>query len=112
MQVDLKATNIDLTDAIRDAVQKHMDGLDAIVERFGTAVRSEFEVSRTTNHHAKGDVFRAEVHVLLPGKPVYAEATHEDLYVAMNDAKKEAERQILSYKGILSDKRTHGASEE
>ncbi len=109
MRIDIKATNLELTDAIRDAVQKHMDEMDKITARFGDVVRGEVEVGKTSQHHAKGDIFRAEVHVRLPGKAVYAEAVNEDLYVAINDAKKDAERQILDYKGILTDHRHHGA---
>lgn len=109
MQVDIKATNIALTDAIRAAVQKHMDDMDKITARFGDVVRGEVEVGMTSRHHAKGDIFRAEVHVRLPGKIVYTEAVNEDLYVALNDAKKDAERQILDYKGILTDHRDHPA---
>lgn len=99
MQTDIKATNMELTDAIRAYVQGKMDDLDAITERFGTAVRADVEVGRTTQHHKTGEVFRAEVRVRLPGNPVYAEALHEDLYTAVNNAQKEAERQIIKNKG-------------
>lgn len=105
MQTDIKATNIELTDAIRTYVQQKIDTLDAKVARFGEVVRAEVEVGRTTKHHKKGpEVFRAEVHVRLPGKLVYASADHEDLYTAINNAKKEAERQIAAFKGALADK--------
>lgn len=103
MKLDIKATNMELTDAIRAAVEEKMAVLDPKVMRFGEAVSAEVEVSRTTNHHNKGDIFRAEVHVRLPGNVVYAESTHEDLYAAINDARHEAERQIVDYKEKLQD---------
>jgi ribosomal subunit interface protein len=101
MQTDIKATNMELTEAIRAFVQEKMDGLDAKTKRFGDVVRAEVEVGMTGKHHKSGEIFRAEVHVRLPGKVVYAEATHEDLYTAFGNAKKEAERQIDTYKGTL-----------
>jgi ribosomal subunit interface protein len=108
MQVDIKATNMELTEAIRAFVQQKMDTLDAKTARFGDVVRAEVEVGKTTKHHRNGPVYRAEVHVRLPGKLVYAEAENYDLYIAINDAKKEAERQVMDYKGELTDKAKKG----
>lgn len=103
MKVDIKGNGLELTDAIRSFVEEKMATLDAKVERFGDSVTAEVEVARTTEHHHKGDVFRAEVHVRLPGHLVYASSEHEDLYVAINDAKKDAERQVIDYKEKLAD---------
>lgn len=108
MQTDIKATNMELTDAIRAFVQEKMDSLDAKTKRFGEVVRAEVEVGMTSKHHKSGQIFRAEVHVRLPGKLVYVESTNEDLYSAIIAAKKEAERQITSYKGALADNQKKG----
>lgn len=105
MQLDIKGKNIELTAAIRAAVEKKLATLDKKVARFGTSVTAEVEVGKTTKHHKKGLLFRAEVHVRLPGKLVYAEALHEDLYAAVGDAKREAERQITAFKGLRSEDR-------
>jgi putative sigma-54 modulation protein len=98
MQVDIKATGMELTEAIRAFIQEKMDMLDARTVRFGDVVRSEVEVGRTSLHHKKGEIHRAEIHVRLPGKVVYVESSHEDLYTAINQARKEAEREIVDYK--------------
>jgi ribosomal subunit interface protein len=99
MQYNLKAKVISLTPAIRAAVEKAMVSLDAKVKRFGESVDGEVEVGKVTRHHKKGDFFRAEIHVRLPGKLVYAASENDDLYVSINAARKEAEKQIASYKG-------------
>jgi len=99
MQYDLKAKTISITPAIRAAVAKAMASLGAKVNRFGTSVDGEVEVGKVTRHHKKGDFFRAEIHVRLPGKLVYAASENDDLYVSINAARKEAEKQIASYKG-------------
>lgn len=100
---------MELTEAIRSFIEKKMESLEPKTARFGTSVSTEVEVSKTTRHHKQGEVFRAEVHVRLPGNTIYAEATSEDLYVALNDAYKEATRQVLAYKGLLSAKKKRGA---
>ena len=53
----------------------------------------------------EGDLFRAEVHVRLPGKLVYAEAVNKDLYAAIGTAVREASGQIASYKGLRAEDR-------
>ncbi len=108
MQLDIKAKNITLTEAIRAYVEAKVATFDAKVARFGTSVSCEVEVGMTTRHHKKGPIFRAEIHVRLPGNLVYAEAEDFNLYVALNEAKKEAERQILAYKGLRAQKAKRG----
>lgn len=107
MNLSLKTKNLTLTDAIRTAIEKKLATLDKKVAKFGTSVSGEVEVGKTTKHHKKGELFRAEVHVRLPGKLVYAEATHEDLYAAIGAAVREASAQVASYKGLRrEDRRT------
>ncbi|KPJ84738.1 hypothetical protein AMJ57_05570 [Parcubacteria bacterium SG8_24] len=108
MQYDIKAKNIELSDAIRSAVDEKMAALDEVTARFGEVVRGEVEVGKTTKHHKKGPLFRAEIHVILPSKVVYAEALNYDLYIAINDAKKEAERQIVEFRRELDAKQKRG----
>jgi putative sigma-54 modulation protein len=104
MQTAIKATNMELTDAIRAFVEQKMNALDAKTKRFGEAVRAEVEVGMTSRHHKSGDIFRAEVQLRLPGKKIYVEATHKDLYTAINNAKREAEGQVTAYKGKKESK--------
>lgn len=99
MLFDIKATKIELTQGILAAVESKLMTLDAKVSRYGESVRGRVEVCRTTNHHKKGEIFHCAVAIALPGKKVVAEAEHKDLYVAINNARKEAERQIVGYKG-------------
>src|SRR5512142_1500045 len=105
MQFSIKAKGLTLTDAIKDAVEKKLASLDKKAARFGASVTGEVEVGKTTKHHKKGLCFRAEIHVRLPGKLVYAEAIHEDLYAAIGDAKREAERQVTAFKGLVGEDR-------
>ncbi len=81
----IKGTNLDLTDAIKDAVANELSALDPMVERWGDAASADVEVGRTTNHHHKGEVFRAEVNLQIPGKLLRAEDENEDLYIAIKN---------------------------
>ncbi|MBU1028654.1 ribosome-associated translation inhibitor RaiA [Patescibacteria group bacterium] len=95
---------MDLTEAIRAAVEEKITKLVPLVERFGESVLAEIEVGKTTGHHSKGPFFRAEVRVRLPGKLVYADAQDEDLYLAVREARDKAKRQILDYKETLNNR--------
>jgi putative sigma-54 modulation protein len=111
MLFDIKATKITLTEGILSAVERQLKTLDAKVERFGTSVTGRVEVCKTTAHHKKGDVFHAEIIIRLPGKSVFAEAQDSDLYAAIGEARKEAERQIMEHKGKREASVLRGARE-
>ena len=112
MKLDIKTKDLDLTDAIRAHIEEKIASLDRKVERFGDVVSAEVEVGRTTEHHQKGNVYRAEIHIRLPGKLVYASDEGEDLYACINEAKQQAERQIIDYKEKMADEQKHGSGEE
>lgn len=111
MNLSIKTKQITLTDPIRAYIEEKLATLDAKVARFGTSVTSEVEVGMTSKHHKKGPIFRAEIHIRLPGKLVYAEAEDLNLYMAIGEAKKEAERQVLGYKGSKDAKMKRGGRE-
>lgn len=81
----IKGTNMELTDAIKDAVADELGTLDAMVGRWGTAASADVEVGKISNHHQKGEIFRAEVNLQIPGKLLRAENEQEDLYMAIRE---------------------------
>lgn len=81
----IKGTNMDLTDAIKAAVESELATLDPMLARWGGAVSADVEVGKTTRHHHKGEIFRAEVNLQIPGKLLRAEDENEDLYVAIKN---------------------------
>ena len=96
MQIDIKGTNMELTEAIKDYVNEKVGSLERF---FDQALIARVDVGRTSNHHQKGDVFRAEININVPQKQLLrAESVRDDLYVAINEAKEELERQIKKYK--------------
>jgi ribosomal subunit interface protein len=97
MNTNIKATNMKLTSAITDYVNKRLEGVLKFVKK-GSNVISYVEVGKTTNHHKQGDVFRAEFNVEMSGDKFYSVSEKEDLYRAIDDAKEEIVRQITSNK--------------
>ena len=97
MNTNIKATNIELTSAISDYVNKRLAGISKFVKT-GDKVINYVEVGKTTNHHKQGDVFKAEFNIEISGAKFYAVSEKEDLYSAIDNAKEEIIRQISSKK--------------
>ena len=83
MNISIKATNLELTPAIKDYTEKR---LGKSITKFATdQALIEIELAKTTNHHNKGDVFMAEVMVTNPlGKTYRSVAEKSDLYEAID----------------------------
>lgn len=94
---NIKSTNMELTSAISDYVNKRLSGIEKFVKN-GEKIIAYIEVGKTTNHHKQGDVFRAEFNIEIEGTKFYTVTEKEDLYIAIDDAKKEIVRQITSNK--------------
>jgi ribosomal subunit interface protein len=96
MNTNIKATNMELTEAINDYVNKRLSSISKFVK--GGEFSVNVEVGKTTNHHKQGDVFRAEFNIEISGEKFYTFSEKEDLYSAIDDAKEEIVRQITSKK--------------
>lgn len=96
MSTNIKATNMELTEAISDYVNKRLEGIKKFSKEDEIVTR--VEVGRTTNHHKQGDFFKAEFDINIKGKKFYTVSEKEDLYEAIDDAREEIVRQITSKK--------------
>jgi len=96
MNTNIKATNMDLTEAINDYVNKRLSVIEKFVKE--GEMNAHIEVGKTTNHHKQGDIFRAEINIEINGSKFYTFSEKEDLYQAIDDAKEEIVRQIKNSK--------------
>ena len=97
MKINIKATGIELTQAITDYVHEKVSALEKYVKNPDAV--AQVEVGRTTAHHKSGDIFKAEVHVTGDGLDLYAVSEHSDLYAAIDEVKDEIVRNTVSEKG-------------
>jgi putative sigma-54 modulation protein len=96
----LKATGLEMTEAIRSAVETELARLDPLLARWGEATTAHVEVGKSTAHHHKGPFFRAEINLEIPGKLLRAEEEGEDLYVALKEAARTLERELVKEKEL------------
>ncbi len=85
MNTNIKATNIELTDAVKDYVNKKVDSLEKFLNN--SNVQVQVEVAKTTNHHKQGVVYKAEFDIRADGKKFFTVAESEDLYSAVDMAR-------------------------
>ncbi len=98
MNKNIKATNIELTPAISDYIEKKFSAFDRFVNDTQGGAHCDVEVGKTTRHHRQGDVFRAEVNLRVSGQGFYAVSEKDDLYAAIDEVKDEIVRQITGHK--------------
>jgi len=97
MNINIKATGIELTGAISDYVHKRMSKVSDFLGSDGFLIA--VEVGKTTKHHKQGDVFRAEVKVSGAGQNFYAVKEGPDLYASIDEVKDEVIHEISKTKG-------------
>ena len=98
MQKNIKATNIEITPAIGDYVEKKFGAFDRFVHGAVADSRCDVEVGKTTRHHKSGDFFRAEVNLHTTGQNFFAVAEKDDLYAAIDEVKDDIIRQLTTHK--------------
>jgi ribosomal subunit interface protein len=98
MEIKIKTTKMEMTPAIELAINEKLGGLD---KYFDSIIGCEVEVGKTTNHHNKGNIFRAEVNLEVPKKIIRAEVETDDLYKALTEVKDKLKIEIIKYKEML-----------
>lgn len=92
MTINIKATNIELTEAIEDYVNKKLESLDKFSK--DTEMNIYVEVGKTTKHHKNGDLFKSEINLGLNGKNFFTNSEKDDLYAAIDESIEDLVRRI------------------
>lgn len=96
MNIIIKGTHLEITEAIDSYVTKRFEGINKFLSE---NAQVKVELLRTTNHHKSGDVFKAEVNVNNNGDQTYTAEEAEDLYAAIDAVRDETVRMLTSKKG-------------
>lgn len=100
MQISLKGTNIQILESTAEYVDnKLVKTVEKFIGNDGEVISLNIEVERTTKHHRKGKIFRAEANLALGKKTLYSEAFGETLNEAIDLLEEELEREIKHFKG-------------
>ncbi len=84
MKINTKATSIVMTGEISDYLYKKLEGLSKFLDVNDESIKIDVELGRTTKHHEKGDIFRAEINIFTKQKTFRAEVEAGDLLSAVD----------------------------
>ena len=98
MKLTIKATNLDLTPEIKQALEEKIATLDRLLPGVKTPLEASIEVAVETRHHQKGEIYYAEANIKILGEVVRAEAREENIFKAIGVVKKELQGLLKKYK--------------
>jgi len=98
MRINIKGTGMEITSAIGDYLNKKLEHINKFVDPADESALCDVELGKTTKHHNKGDLFRAEINLHIKGKNLRAVSETEDLYASIDEVKDEMTRELLSSK--------------
>jgi putative sigma-54 modulation protein len=104
MQINLKATNLELTVALKDYIQVKVD----MLEKYSGDVHilnCDFEIEKAVGDQNKGKIFRAEINLEVPRDLLRVDKTEADMYKAIDKVKDHMVLMIKKYKEKMRDKK-------
>lgn len=106
MKITIKATRLDLTPSIKTYIQTKIGSLDKFLKSLEMRgdVEVWLEIGRTTAHHHKGNVFRAEADVRLPGRILRADYEDKNIRTAIDKIRNTLHSEIEKYKTTRSER--------
>ncbi len=90
---------MDLPQTIVNYIHDKLGSLDKLLKPLEEkdVVEARIEIARTTKHHQKGNVYRAECNLRLPGKLLRGEEQDWDLRLAIDRVRDQLQDQISDY---------------
>jgi ribosomal subunit interface protein len=98
MHIIITSVHMDMTESIRSYALDKMRTLEKYIPSGDTSGKLTVELSRTTTHHAHGDVFQAEGILHIRGKETTVRTTQDDLYKAIDILKDMLSRELAQHK--------------
>ncbi|MEX0651923.1 MAG: ribosome-associated translation inhibitor RaiA [Candidatus Paceibacterota bacterium] len=99
MHYTIKTTDFDMTPEISQYLEDKLEALDKYIDSTDPSIKCDVELGKTTEHHQSGDIFRAEINVLIGKKLFRAEAEEASMNAAIDNVKGEISKQLKRNKG-------------
>lgn len=93
MKINFKATNMELTDAVKVYAEEKTNKLKKFLPQDPeTEVKAQVELGKEVRDQQAGEIFLAELNLEVSGQFYRAVAEKDDLYAAIDEMKDEAAR--------------------
>lgn len=97
LNLRLKGTKIELTPELKAYVEEKMEKMERYLGDV-QVLHFDVELEKTTEHHHKGEIYRAEVNLDLPGELLRIERTEDDIMKAIDKVEDHLIEAIKKYK--------------
>lgn len=104
MKINIKSDKLELTQPIKDYLEKKINSLEKFINTDTANLIAHAIIGKTTTHHAKGNYFKAEIKVNIPGKEFFVQIKKDNLYAAIDEAQDVLKRDIIKHKEVLIDR--------
>ena len=94
MNIQIKATNMDLSDSISAFINDKLLSVGKVIDISDEGILCEVEIGKSSNHHNSGDIYRAEINLTISGVLYRAVTDKDDLQNAILEARDEVLRTI------------------
>jgi len=94
--INTKTKHLELTEALATYLEKRMATLERHLPS-SDAITCDIELSKTTEHHQTGDIYRAEINLFLGGQLLRAEAITGSIESAIDEAKNELKGELRKF---------------
>ena len=91
---NIKATNIEFTPELRAYLEKRFSSLSGVLDFNEPTLKVQVEIGRTTRHHDKGDVFRAEFNIRARKDSFRIVREAADIHIAIDEARDSMENEL------------------
>jgi len=87
-----------LTEPLKTYIEEKIGGLGRLLGHFEVnTIKVQFEVARSSRHHRRGEVYRAEANMELPQDILRAEGNDTDVRAAVDAVKDKLKREVEAY---------------
>lgn len=110
MEVYLQPKNLDLTPSFEAYVHEKLDPLGDMLTHLDPEGSAKLfvEVERMSNHHQKGDIYKASANLDIPKKAFHVEHVDMDARVAIDNLKHKLHTMLERHKDYLESQKRHG----
>lgn len=101
MNIIITGKGMDLTEAIKDYVEKKIGGLEKFYDQI---LKADVKVGKESEHHLKGEVFACECRLDVPGVDLFASKNEKNLYKAIDKVRDYLEGELKKHKILQREK--------
>jgi ribosomal subunit interface protein len=109
LNIDIRGEEMGLTEAITSVIEKKLGSLDKYMSTVGNPQTLRVNVGKISDHHKKGNIFKAEADLLIPGHKIHAEINASELYAAIDLLKDELKSRLIKLVGTATALHRDGA---